>query len=63
MDRAKGTAALEKAFDVLEPIGVASGEIEGQRLATQLGLPRATMYRLLSMLVDRGTVLPCRHKQ
>jgi IclR family acetate operon transcriptional repressor len=56
MDAGKGTAALEKAFDLLEAIGLANEGIDTQQLAIQVGLPRSTLYRLLGLLVDRGMV-------
>ncbi len=56
MDAGKGTAALEKAFDLLEAIGLASEGVDTQQLALQVGLPRSTLYRLLGLLVDRGMV-------
>lgn len=52
----KGTAALEKAFDLLEAIGLAAEGLDTQQLAAQLSLPRSTLYRLLGLLVDRGMV-------
>lgn len=56
MDAGKGTAALEKAFDLLETIGLAPEGLDTQQLAAQMNLPRSTLYRLLGMLVDRGMV-------
>lgn len=40
MERGKSTAALERAFDVLETIGGAHGGIDGGRLAAELGPTR-----------------------
>lgn len=56
MDRSKGTAVLDKTFDVLEAIGLSSDGLDNQQLAAQLDLPRATLYRLLGLLIDRGMV-------
>ncbi|MFJ4256340.1 IclR family transcriptional regulator C-terminal domain-containing protein [Pseudomonas monteilii] len=56
MESAKGTAALEKAFDLLEAIGLAPEGLDTQQLAAQVNLPRSTLYRLLGLLVDRGMV-------
>ncbi len=51
----EGTAALEKALDVLDAVGNAAGAALTQaELAQRLGLPRTTLYRLLGTLVDRG---------
>ncbi|MDH0619162.1 IclR family transcriptional regulator [Pseudomonas fulva] len=56
MERAKGTAALEKAFDLLEAIGLSAEGLEPQQLNAQVNLPRATLYRLLGLLIDRGMI-------
>ncbi|PYY72423.1 IclR family transcriptional regulator [Pseudomonas jessenii] len=56
MNRAKGTAVLDKTFDILEAIGLSSEGLDNQQLAAQLSLPRATLYRLLALLVERGMV-------
>ncbi len=49
-----GTAALDKALDVLDAVGHASQGLSQTELATRLGLPRTTLYRLLGTLVTRG---------
>jgi IclR family transcriptional regulator, acetate operon repressor len=49
-----GTAALDKALDVLDAIGNAPSGLSQPELAARLGLPRTTMYRLLGTLVTRG---------
>src|SRR6476469_7569104 len=52
----EGTASLEKAIDVLEAIAD-SGEGMGHlELAEKVGLPKTTVYRILSTLVARGLV-------
>lgn len=56
MERTKGTAALEKAFDLLEAIGLSADGLEPQQLNAQVNLPRATFYRLLGLLIDRGMI-------
>lgn len=56
MESNKGTAALEKAFDLLEAIGLSAEGLDTQQLAIQLNLPRSTLYRLLGLLVERGMV-------
>ncbi|WP_447903030.1 IclR family transcriptional regulator domain-containing protein [Pseudomonas serbica] len=56
MDEGKGTASLEKAFDLLETIGLAPEGLDTQMLAAQVNFPRSTLYRLLGLLVDRGMV-------
>ncbi|WLH10095.1 IclR family transcriptional regulator [Pseudomonas hefeiensis] len=56
MDRIKGTAVLDKTFDILEAIGLSTDGLDNQQLAAQLNLPRATLYRLLALLIERGMV-------
>lgn len=56
MEKQKGTAVLEKAIDVLEAIGTAPEGVGSQQLAAQLNLPRATLYRLLGILIERRMV-------
>jgi IclR family transcriptional regulator, acetate operon repressor len=43
---ADGTAALDKAFDVLDAVGEASHGLSQTELAARLCLPRTTLYRL-----------------
>ena len=52
----EGTAALEKAIDVLEAIGDSGHGIGHLELAERVGLPKTTVYRILSTLVARGLV-------
>ena len=52
----EGTAALEKAIDVLEAIGDSPQGLGHVELAARLGLPRTTVYRILATLVARGMV-------
>ncbi|GKS89700.1 IclR family transcriptional regulator C-terminal domain-containing protein [Acidovorax sp. SUPP2539] len=49
-----GTAALEKALDVLDAVGAAPQGLSHADLAARLALPRTTAYRLLATLVARG---------
>lgn len=49
-----GTAALDKALDVLDAVGSAPAGLSQAELATRLALPRTTLYRLLGTLVARG---------
>lgn len=49
-----GTAALDKALDVLDAVGNAPAGLSQPELAARLGLPRTTLYRLLGTLVARG---------
>lgn len=50
----EGTAALDKALDVLDAVGRAPAGLSQAELARQLALPRTTLYRLLGTLVARG---------
>ena len=58
-----GTAALDKAMDVLDAIGAAPHGLTQAELTGRLGVPRTTLYRLLGTLVARGLVRrdPLRH--
>lgn len=49
-----GTAALDKALDVLDAIGSAGEGLSQAALTARLGLPRTTLYRLLGTLTARG---------
>jgi IclR family transcriptional regulator, acetate operon repressor len=49
-----GTAALDKALDVLDAVGASPAGLSQQALAERLALPRTTLYRLLGRLVARG---------
>lgn len=49
-----GTAALDKALDVLDAVGRAPAGLSQAELAAALALPRTTLYRLLGTLVARG---------
>ena len=51
---AEGTAALDKALDVLDAVGRSPAGLSQAELAAQLALPRTTLYRLLGTLVNRG---------
>ena len=51
---ADGTAALEKALDVLDAVGSAPDGLSQADLSGRLELPRTTLYRLLGTLVARG---------
>jgi DNA-binding IclR family transcriptional regulator/sugar lactone lactonase YvrE len=58
-----GTAALDKALDVLDAVGASPSGVSQQALAQRLGLPRTTLYRLLGTLAARGLLRrdPARH--
>jgi len=51
---AEGTAALEKALDVLDAVGTSRAGLSQVELGVRLALPRTTLYRLLGTLVSRG---------
>jgi len=51
-----GTAALEKAFDVLDMIAQAPSPPTFAELAAATGLPRSTLYRILALLEARRLV-------
>ncbi len=51
---ADGTAALEKALDVLDAVGASPSGLSQTELGARLDLPRTTLYRLLGALVARG---------
>jgi len=51
---ADGTAALDKALDVLDAVGQSPAGLSQAELGTLLALPRTTLYRLLGTLVARG---------
>ncbi len=50
----EGTAALDKALDVLDAVGRSASGLAQAELAARLDLPRTTLYRLLGTLVARG---------
>ncbi|WP_157268905.1 IclR family transcriptional regulator domain-containing protein [Azohydromonas aeria] len=52
----EGTAALDKALDVLDAIGHAPQGLSQAELSARLQLPRTTLYRLLAALVARDLV-------
>lgn len=52
----EGTAALDKALDVLEAVGGAPQGLSQAELSARLAVPRTTLYRLLATLVARGMV-------
>ncbi len=54
---AGGVQSLERAFDVLELMAAAGGEVALSRLAAESGLPVPTIHRLVRTLVSRGYVL------
>lgn len=49
----EGTKVLDKALDVIEAVGSTPTGLTQRELADQLGLPRSTIYRLLSTLLAR----------
>ena len=52
-----GVQSLERAFDVLELMAAAGGEVTLSRLAAESGLPVPTIHRLVRTLVSSGYVL------
>lgn len=56
MKTGEGTAALEKALDVLQAIGASASGLSQNQLAEQVPLPRTTLYRILATLVERGMI-------
>ena len=52
-----GTAARDKALDVLDAVGHAPQGLSQPELAAQLSLPRTTLYRLLGTLVAVAPLL------
>ncbi len=52
-----GVQSLERAFDVLELMAAAGGEVALSRLAAESGLPVPTIHRLVRTLVSSGYVL------
>ena len=52
-----GVQSLGRAFDVLELMAAADGEIALSRLAEESGLPGPTIHRIVRTLVARGYVL------
>lgn len=55
-DRAGGVQSLERAFDLLERMADAGGEVGLSELSTSSGLPLPTIHRLMRTLVDCGYV-------
>ena len=51
---AEGTAALDKALDLLEAVGSTPDGLGQAALAQRFGWSRTTVYRLLATLVARG---------
>ncbi len=54
---AGGVQSLGRAFDVLELMAAAGGEVGLSRLAEESGLPGPTIHRIVRTLVARGYVL------
>jgi IclR family acetate operon transcriptional repressor len=55
-DRAGGVQSLERAFDLLERMADAGGEVGLSELSGTSGLPLPTIHRLMRTLVDCGYV-------
>ncbi|BBB00923.1 putative IclR family transcriptional regulator [Actinacidiphila reveromycinica] len=55
-DRAGGVQSLERAFDLLERVADAGGEVGLSELSASSGLPLPTIHRLMRTLVDCGYV-------
>ena len=52
-----GVQSLERAFDLLELMAAAGGEVALSRLAAESGLPLPTIHRIVRTLVASGYVL------
>ena len=48
--------AVARVLAALEALSVAAGPVANHELATRLGVPRASMYRLLQKLAQLGYV-------
>ncbi|MBD0735068.1 IclR family transcriptional regulator [Streptomyces sp. CBMA29] len=55
-DRAGGVQSLERAFDLLERMADAGGEVGLSELSSSSGLPLPTIHRLMRTLVSCGYV-------
>ena len=55
-DRAGGVQSLERAFDLLERMADAGGEVGLSELSASSGLPLPTIHRLMRTLLDCGYV-------
>ncbi|MGH8894660.1 MAG: IclR family transcriptional regulator, partial [Actinomycetes bacterium] len=55
--RASGVQSLDRAFDLLELMAAAGGEVALSQLAASSGLPVPTIHRLIRTLVASGYVL------
>jgi IclR family acetate operon transcriptional repressor len=53
---AGGVQSIERAFDILEHMADAGGEVTLTELVSRTGLPMPTIHRLIRTLVDRGYV-------
>jgi IclR family acetate operon transcriptional repressor len=51
-----GVQSIERAFEILERMADAGGEVTLTELVTYTGLPMPTIHRLMRTLVDRGYV-------
>ena len=51
-----GVQSIERAFDILERMADAGGEVTLTELVNRTGLPMPTIHRLMRTLVDRGYV-------
>lgn len=59
----QGTAALDKALDVLDAVGASPQGLSQAELAARLALPRTTLYRMLATLVARGLLRRDPHRR
>ncbi len=48
--------AVERTIDILQAIGANTEGLSAQALASRTGTPRATLYRILKVLLARGVV-------
>lgn len=54
--RARQPQAVRQALDVLEQVARSGAGVTGTQIARDLGLPKATAYQVLALLVERGYV-------
>lgn len=52
----RGTGVLTKAFDVLDEIAASQGQTTARDIGEATGIPRPTLYRILSAMATRGLV-------
>lgn len=63
MPSVRGMRSAERAFEILERLADAGGELAISEIADVSGLPLATAHRLLRALVDAGCVRQVAHRR